>query len=498
MSIETYCAGTPLEVGTEPVLLIDNATVEDRWGVRRVLNRPIKDPRNPVLMPDAPWEDGISAPTVIYDPEHSVYRMWYLGCNQVGLVHMFHLNDWRADRDGYPYFVCYAESRDGVHWERPLLDDKPFGPHARSNVVIHGVQKAQSPHVMWNPPGTGLDGRFLMTYKDNLPQGYGSLCLATSDDGIHWREDPRNPAFVGLRDTWHNMVYDPARARWLMFTRPVCTAGVAGVPGGPTEVNYKRRTAVTIGDTPYEFKTPRVIVWPEEDDDPDIDHTVVSRVGSHFLGFVGRMGPPPRMEFSLHLSFSHDGLSWSKLPGDSPYIPHGGPDSFDAGSTSSAGSLVTMGDTSFLYYLGATQGQAQSSKNKMVSLGRAQFLRDRFVAQMGAHTGGFLLTREMVVAAPELVVNTTIANGYNSDPAHATVPPEFRVEVLRFEAGRSAPVTVPGYGLEDCVTKAVDLIEYKVTWKEKQDLFELVGKPVFLRFYLKNAGIYSLSFRHGG
>ena len=100
------------------------------------------------------------------------------------------------------------------------------------------------------------------------------------------------------------------------------------------------------------------------------------------------------------------------------------PDAFDCGSVSGAGALVTVGDTSFVYYRGSRRGQAQSSKNNLTGVGRAQFLRDRFIAQMGAHTGGFLLTRELVVAAPELIVNTTVADGYNSDPATATVPPE--------------------------------------------------------------------------
>jgi hypothetical protein len=113
---------------------------------------------------------------------------------------------------------------------------------------------------------------------------------------------------------------------------------------------------------------------------------------------------------------------------------------------------------------------------------------------MGEHTGGFLLTREMVVSAPELIVNTTVADGYNSDPATATVPPAFAAEVLALDDG-SAPKTVPGYGLEDCSTPAVDLVEHKVTWREKTDLRELVGRPVFIRFYLKNIGIYSLRFR---
>ena len=154
-----------------------------------------------------------------------------------------------------------------------------------------------------------------------------------------------------------------------------------------------------------------------------------------------------------------------------------------------------MGSTSYIYYRGARHGQAQSNKNNVTGIGRAQFGRDRFAAQMGAHTGGFLLTRELVVNAPELLINTTVADGYNSDPATAAVPPEFSAEVLMFPESGSAPEPVPGYTQADCTTAAVDMADHTVTWKNKANLAEQVGKPVFIRFYLKNVGIYSLRFR---
>ena len=490
---DAYYQGAPLEAGLEPVLLLDGNTVEDRWGVRRVLNPPIKDPRNPVLMPDLPWEDSVHAPNVLYDDEAGLFRMWYGATDWNAWMHQFRFRDWAAERHGHPYFVCYAESSDGVRWVKPRLAGRPYLQHATTNVVVTGHEKAQAARVLWNPPGTGQPGRFLMTYKDNRPEGYGALCLAYSDDGLDWREDPANPLYVGLRDTWQNMVLDPARKRWLMFTRPEVGAGTPGVPGGPSG-HFVRRVAVMIGDTPASFRAPRTVLWPEEVDAPDFDHMVVVRVGSHFLGFLGQMGPVPNMEFTLHLAFSGDGLRWSQLPTREPYIPHGGPDAFDSGSTSQAGGIVTVGRRNYIYHCGARRGQGSGGRNNVAGIGRVEFLRDRYIAQMGAPTGGFLLTRETVVAASALIVNTTVANGYNSDPATATVPPEFAVEALAVGGDERVPRPVPGYTLAECNTQAVDLVDYNVTWKDKQDLAELVGKPVFLRFYLKNAGIYSFRF----
>jgi len=494
MNLDAYCNGQPLTVGTEPVLLIDSATVEDRWGMRRVINQPIKEPRNPVLMPDMPWEDQASMPNVIYDEQAGLFHMWYTASDWNAWMHQFRFKDWKASRDGYPYFVCYARSIDGVHWEKPLLDGHPYLKHEKTNIIATGVQKAQAPHVMRTPPTMNRSERFMMTYKDNRKEGKGAFCLLYSDDGINWTEDEKNPVFVHARDTWQNMVYDPACDRWLLYTRPVCYAGVPDVPNGPTEGNYKRRVAVMIGKTPYDFAHPRTVMWPDEADEPDFDHMVVSRVGSHFLGFLGQMQGPPNMEFTLHLAFSGDGLQWNQLPDRPAYLPHGSPDTFDRGSTAGAGCVVDMGRTQYIYYTGTTHGQGQGNKNKLAGIGRAEFLRDRFVAQMAGHEGGFLLTRQMVVAAPKLIVNTTVANGYNSDPATATVPPEFACEILHWPDDGVTAQPLPGYTLADCTTQAVDMVEHTVTWKDKPDLSELVGKPVFIRFYLKNCGIYSLKF----
>ena len=37
-------------------LFLDDDIVQDLQGLRRVLNRPVKHPENPILKPDEPWE----------------------------------------------------------------------------------------------------------------------------------------------------------------------------------------------------------------------------------------------------------------------------------------------------------------------------------------------------------------------------------------------------------------------------------------------------------
>lgn len=146
MDLEAYCNGEPLTVGTETVLLLDSATVEDRWGVRRALNQPIKDPRNPVLMPDMPWEDQIGQPNVLYDEEAGLWRMWYTGIDRQASAHQFVLHDWRPEH-GRGQFLCYAESEDGVHWQRPRLAGKSYKQHRDTNIVHVGREKCSAGRI---------------------------------------------------------------------------------------------------------------------------------------------------------------------------------------------------------------------------------------------------------------------------------------------------------------------------------------------------------------
>ena len=119
---------------------------------------------------------------------------------------------------------------------------------------------------------------------------------------------------------------------------------------------------------------------------------------------------------------------------------------------SAAGALVTVGDTSYIYYRGSRRGQSQGSRNNQSGIGRAQFVRDRFVAQMGAHTGGFLLTREMVVAdvtgdahrvtgsARTTYRERTIGSGPKQGQRIPVETPTHIASVLDFASGPVAPL----------------------------------------------------------
>jgi hypothetical protein len=54
---------------------------------------------------------------------------------------------------------------------------------------------------------------------------------------------------------------------------------------------------------------------------------------------------------------------------------------------------------------------------------------------------------------------------------------------------------IAGFRMEECPAIYGDEIERRVTWNSGSDVSLLAGKPVRLRFRLKDADLYSFRFR---
>jgi len=63
---------------------------------------------------------------------------------------------------------------------------------------------------------------------------------------------------------------------------------------------------------------------------------------------------------------------------------------------------------------------------------------------------------------------------------------------IQDESGRP----VPGYALSECREFYGDEIEYVVRWKDGSDVSGLAGRPVRLRFSMRDADLYSIRFRN--
>ena len=114
------------------------------------------------------------------------------------------------------------------------------------------------------------------------------------------------------------------------------------------------------------------------------------------------------------------------------------------------------------------------------SLVRRYALRlDGFVSVSAPMKGGELVTKPVIFADGALEVNfsSSVAGG------------------LRVEIQDAGGKSIPGFSLEDCPSVFGDSTERVVSWKNGSDLSPLVGKPVRLRFELRDADLYAYRFR---
>lgn len=149
---------------------------------------------------------------------------------------------------------------------------------------------------------------------------------------------------------------------------------------------------------------------------------------------------------------------------------------------------VDIGDESLLYYYASPAGQREWYKE--TSVGVARMRRDRFVGQWAGEQTGYLLTRQFIMEGSKLLLNiSSLPAPYQKETDGIRVAiieaPDYQTKETMTEKA------VPGFTLEDCDRIKTDNTAHTVTWKGKSDLSALKGKAVYLRFYMKKAGLYS-------
>ena len=65
---------------------------------------------------------------------------------------------------------------------------------------------------------------------------------------------------------------------------------------------------------------------------------------------------------------------------------------------------------------------------------------------------------------------------------------------MRVEIQDAQGKPIDGFSLADCPEMIGDRIDQAVTWKSGTDVSSLAGKPVRLRFRMKDADLYSFQF----
>jgi hypothetical protein len=169
----------------------DDETIPWRFNLKLVLQRPARYPGNPIMKPasdEAP--DGFG--NLLYGTvlkQGGKYRMWYVANPRI---------DSRIPGDDKRLVmyrpIAYAESKDGIHWDRPDLGLVVWRGNKHNNLVAIEPQSEPYSHsfdfvaVFYEPEDPDPGRRFKMAFiAYDHPLKEGSTATAVSADGLTWR-----------------------------------------------------------------------------------------------------------------------------------------------------------------------------------------------------------------------------------------------------------------------------------------------------------------------
>lgn len=436
-----------------PFFLCDERVVEDRWLVERFVVPLEKYDKNPVLVGEYDWEGTgpLLGGSVLYDVEDELYRMWYGVWNKHNYF----------NRLPFSYNVCYAESRDGIQWEKPALGVFEHEPDARNNCIRLGTDKTQAIDVCLNPRPDKYPGRFLAIHNQK-----GGVFVSYSEDGKAFTFLHDAPAIAYHSDTHNNFVYDEVRDRWLLFCRPRAYAG-----------DHKRRVSMQESPDLRNWTHERTILVPTETEKPEFYGMTVFRRGDLLWGVLQVYDRATGL-MHAEIAWSGDGDHWSQLPTHQEFLARGSQGAWDYGMVVVADTPVVGGDEMRFYYCGSASDHSDTNNRRAIGLATAQ--RDRLVGlRPSSQAPGYILTRPLLVPKQgDLRVNVIIAG---NDGA------------LRAELRDDDNHVIDGYSIDDCDPVRTSGYAQRITW-QGQPIGTVPSQEVRIRFELTNAEVFAFGF----
>jgi len=451
-----------VQVAGNPQLFIDDYAIRKMEGVRRELQTPYLYPE-PLIKQEYPWEKRcLIANPVIYDKHTNKFRCWY-GASE-------------HEKGSPEYFSCYAESNDGIHWERPMIGEGPFKSwettYEKHNIV-GGVA-------------------FILPAGGPVTEKYRAVNGATSEDGIHWTPDEEAAESwkkaVLKNDTMNSVVW--FNGQYLAYVR---NQEYDHRPKGALQ----RAIAITTSLDGRHW-TPKKTIWMTDRQDgypwAQPHGLAVLNYGDILIGLLPIMYMDPvyanntLADWDIQLLSSRDGLHWERVCDRQAFMPQGqvDPPVWDV-RRNPAGSPFIKDDTIYMYYTGTNCRHGEKPLLESThGTGLATLPADRFVAICPASDQkvGILETAFFQFQGKELLVNAEAALG------------ELQVELIN-----KAEQVIPEFDRDHCTLVRYDNLRYRVFWKSKKKDASLADAiedhwPIALRFILKkNAKLFAWQIR---
>lgn len=467
-----------INIGSRRELFVDKYLIAKSHDLELQLQCPTH--KEIVMIYDKPWEGSGSDFQVIFR-DGNIIRMYYTAAQLT--------NSDGTKMGGHPNYICYAESKDGIHWTKPDLGLFSFNGSKKNNIVWSMPHVDNfTPFKDTNPNVPSSERYKAVGLKD------GALFAFKSKDGIHWSYFSDKPIITkGAFDSQNNAFWDPVRKQYWCYFR--------GFHNGIRDIRVS---------TSINFHT-----WTEPErisfvNSPD-EALYVNQIRPYYrapyllLGFPTRYVernfskaamqalPDPqhrqrRMKFSKRYGTAiTDGLFMSSRNGytfkrwNKPFIRNGIQRSNNwvyGDGYADLGLIQTSAEDStappqLSFYVG--EGHWKDDP----VLRRYTIRIDGFVSLHAKRKTGEFTTKTFIFSGKTLSINF-----------RTSVAGSIRVE-LEDKSGKP----IPGFRLTDCDDIFGDTLDRTVTWNSRSDVSSLSGKPIRIRMTLSEADIYSFKFQ---
>jgi hypothetical protein len=430
----------PVEIGSRRQLFVDDWLIDVATGTSLVLHQPRQ--AEVVLQLDEAWEDQTAAYFTVFK-DGGLYRLYYRCHNDENEA------------------TCYAESTDGIRWGKPSLGLFPFEGSTDNNIV-------------WTGPESHNFAPFLDTNSDRRPgEEYKALggqppMALVSSDGIHWTKLQDEPVLTrGAFDSQNVAFWDEERGFYVAYFRIFTTVRAIARSISLNFTEWSNGIPIDLGDSPREhlytnattpyFRAPDVLLAFPSRFQPERQ-----RVAEH---------PFPGVSDAVFMS-SRDGVAFDRRFLEAFVAPGRDLRNWTERSNMVAWGVVpTAQDEMSVYY-------TQHYRHPTAHLRRGVLRKDGFVSVNAPPAGGELVTRPLLFSGRGLKVN------FRTSAAGS----------LRIELQDARGVPIEGFALDDADELFGDDIDRLATWSGSADVGALAGRPVRLRFVMKDADLYSFRF----
>jgi hypothetical protein len=445
----------PVDIGSRMEMFVDGWLIDSKRNVSLQMQTPVR--REVVLVTDKPWE-GVSSAYFTVMQEGALIRLYYRGSVP-------------GKDNSDQQVTCYAESRDGIHFERPNLGLHEFQGSKENNIIYAGAEAHNfAPFADANPQAKAAEH-----YKA-LGGGDGKLFAFGSPDGIHWRKLQAEPVLTkGAFDSLNVVFWDESVKSYRCYSRYWTGGGYKGTRGiqNSTSQDFLHWTEpkanqyrAADGSSPAaeHFYTSAALPCPGA---PQI-----------YLSFPKRFMPDRKkladyagagVSDAMFMS-SRDGEVWDRTFQEAWLRPGPDPHNWTQRSNMPAWGIAQVDPTEFSIYVSEHYMWPDNR------LRRVTVRRHGFASVHADAAGGEFTTRPVIFSGRNLILNCATS-------AAGSVQVEIQDETGKPIKGYSAGEMNPFFG---------DELDAVAGWKQHKDLSGLAGRTVRLHFILKDADLFAL------